>query len=846
MQVRYRDLRSLLPVLLAASFSAQAQTDTTPPTVAIIFPTSGETTSGTINLTMNASDNVGVWTVQFFIDGAAFAGEANFAAPPNRSFGAVWDTTTARNGAHTIVAEACDSPRNCTSSDPVTVTVSNASGSTDTTPPTVSITSPASGAIVSGTTSMFTSASDNVGVAAVRFEIDGVLLFEQRHDPTVGSPNDGFTWVTTSGSKGSHTLTAVARDAAGNTTTSAPVTVTVFNFPSGPTDTTLPTVAITSPAPGAAASGTVSVDASASDNVGVVAVQFKLDGVNLWEFDAPTGAPPPLGPTLRIHWDTTTASNGSHTLTAVARDAAGNTQTSAPIAVTVSNNTPARDPLKWPFASTSIWNMPIGSNAVYAPANIPAIFDEPDTPVDEMEWASMPSVDWDIIVLTPTAPLTDINHSSAEWTGADRCDATDDPPSRLFRLPMPSNFIVPNGLPGTPNGSAAFLKPDGRTLIQTQPFTRCVAGEPGTTSTNRFFFPPVDLYGDGIKGSHGGSGLSAIGGSLRLGELRPGSQEGPRHALKLNVYSALILYDCSDSVFQSDCYRWPADRADIHAAATYGSKRLGNSPEMKMGALLAIPASVNLSTMGLETEPGKQLAWTLQNYGAYINDTQEVQAFTFDAESGPGPDGLFTSFKAQFEADYGFPLEQSWRGTSGNTSLWSSDMQKLMTALHVVTNNGPSSIGGGGTPRQPLAPPLALTRFDQDGNLGPPGATVSASPNGAWVQRGADIAAFNDGSATSSDVAGATVQFTFTGTAVTWIGLKCNICGIANVSIDGGAATSVNTAGAVAPGNPDLWSEAVFTASGLAAGTHNLVITVTGTTTSDAAHVVVDAFDVTP
>src|SRR4029077_14340903 len=147
----------------------------------------------------------------------------------------------------------------------------------------------------------------------------------------------------------------------------------------------------------------------ASDNVGVVAVQFKLDGVNLWEFDAPTGASPPWGPTLRIHWDTTTASNGSHTLTAVARDAAGNAQTSAPIAVTVSNNASARDPLKWPFASTSIWNMPIGSGAQYEDAKIPAIFEDPNPPADASLWASMPSVDWDIIVLTPTAPLTDIN-----------------------------------------------------------------------------------------------------------------------------------------------------------------------------------------------------------------------------------------------------------------------------------------------------------------------------------------------------------------------------------------------------------------------------------------------------
>src|SRR5258705_11796832 len=89
---------------------------------------------------------------------------------------------------------------------------------------------------------------------------------------------------------------------------------------------------------------------------------------------------------------------------------------------------------------------------------------------------------------------------------------------------MPGNFVVPHG-PG--NNSAAFLKPDGRTLIQTQPFTRCVAGEPGTTLTDQFLFPPVDLYGDGIKGSHAGSGLSAIGGFPPTRRAPPGRPRRP-------------------------------------------------------------------------------------------------------------------------------------------------------------------------------------------------------------------------------------------------------------------------------------------------------------------------------
>jgi len=134
----------------------------------------------------------------------------------------------------------------------------------------------------------------------------------------------------------------------------------------------------------------------------------------------------------------------------------------------------------------------------------------------------------------------------------------------------------------------------------------------------------------------------------------------------------------------------------------------------------------------------------------------------------------------------------------------------------------------------------AVTRIEEDN------PAVSAGPAGAWVRRGAEIAAFSGGNAGSSDVAGATATLTFTGTGVSWIALKCSICGIATVSIDGGAATSVDTAGPAAVGSPGLASQAVFTASGLAAGSHTLVITVTGTTTSSGAHVIVDAFDVTP
>jgi glucose/arabinose dehydrogenase len=98
------------------------------------------------------------------------------------------------------------------------------SGSSDTTAPTVSVTAPAAGATVSGTTTVTATAADNVGVAGVQFSLDGASLGAE--DTTAPY---SVSWATTSAANGAHNLTARARDAAGNATTSSAVTVTVAN-----------------------------------------------------------------------------------------------------------------------------------------------------------------------------------------------------------------------------------------------------------------------------------------------------------------------------------------------------------------------------------------------------------------------------------------------------------------------------------------------------------------------------------------------------------------------------------------------------------------------------------------
>ncbi len=287
-----------------------ANADNTAPAIALTAPGSGWTVGGTVSVTADASDNVGVAGVQFRLDGAVL-GPEDTTSPYSTS----WNTIPVTNGAHTLTAVARDAAGNTTTASSVTVTVANA----DSIPPTVSLTAPAGGATVIGTVTVSALASDNITVAGVQFRLDGANLGAE----DTSSPY-WVSWNTLTAANGTHTLTAVARDAAGNTTTATSVTVTVNN-----PDTTAPTISLTAPGPGWTVGGMVSVAAAATDDVGVAGVQFRLDGVNLGAED--TASP------WTVAWNTLLVGNGSHTLTAVARDVAGNTTMSSPVTVTVAN-----------------------------------------------------------------------------------------------------------------------------------------------------------------------------------------------------------------------------------------------------------------------------------------------------------------------------------------------------------------------------------------------------------------------------------------------------------------------------------------------------------------------------
>src|SRR5438876_147371 len=388
-RVRSHDASGNLAVSADSTFSTIA-VDTTVPTISIASPAASAVVSGTITVSATASDNVGVVGVQYKLDGANLSAEQTIAP-----YAISWDTTAATNAAHTLTAVARDAAGNAATSAPVTITVSNLPSVS------VSPTSIAFDSVTVGTTSagqnVQVTNTGSVGVSVSSVTSTGPFAISQNYcvangswngvmapgthcdvfvafAPVVGgnatgtlsisaaavvypitlagmgvAPADsqveyglttgyGSAIPVVSGLVTAHTVTlnslaagtlyhyrAKSKDAAGNLAVSPDAVLTTAPAP----DTTPPAVSISTPAANSSVSGTITIIATATDNVGVMGVQFKLDNSNI-------GSELTAFP-YAFTWDTTGVLNGSHTLTAVARDAAGNTSTSLPVSVTVSN-----------------------------------------------------------------------------------------------------------------------------------------------------------------------------------------------------------------------------------------------------------------------------------------------------------------------------------------------------------------------------------------------------------------------------------------------------------------------------------------------------------------------------
>ncbi len=272
------------------------------PTVTLTGPAAGATfvAPAAVALTATASDTDGTVARVEFYQGSTLL-FSDTAAP----YEYTWTGVAA--GSYTLTAKAFDNAGASTTSTAVGITVTNP-------PPTVTLTSPANGAVYAGPASigLAATASDSDGtVARVEFYSGSTLLFSDTTAPYA------YTW--TGVTPGTYALTARAVDNLGAAATSATVSVTVTN--------TAPGVTLTSPANGAtfAAPATISLAATATDVDGTVARVDFYNGTALLFSD--TAAP------FAYSW--TGVGAGTYTLSARAVDNLGAVTASSAATVTV-------------------------------------------------------------------------------------------------------------------------------------------------------------------------------------------------------------------------------------------------------------------------------------------------------------------------------------------------------------------------------------------------------------------------------------------------------------------------------------------------------------------------------
>ena len=487
---------------------------------------------------------------------------------------------------------------------------------------------------------------------------------------------------------------------------------------------------------------------------------------------------------------------------------------------------PCRDRVKAPFSSSSIWNVAIGSEAVFTPANLypkpsPSPSPSPSPPTDvceagrlhparragcpgwESSWTpatclahgccydphpspdplhyawcyanvSGPSrfyVDIDYMIVAsasdPETPFLDQGWWGVDSEcGRDHC-CRKSTTKQVGTVPFPRDWVVNM----TSNNAAALLLPDNVTLVQFQPLVRCTPGSPlfslpswqrdthvidgggggGGGGGRRVPVPGwtnFSILGDGLWGAHGGSRLSSIGGTVRLGELLP---DAPpiAHALKLMLFAQDYYWPGNAS---TACYRWPALNCDgswnASRVVTNPNFYNGTNPKLKPGALLAVPAAAaarlrmvrrdgsnarnernerNEPIIGkrggivtprhdasssaaradgraggggggsMRTAIGSKILQALTDYGGYLDDNTASNSGAFNVEGG-----VIEEVASAYGGDGDIDLRTMYPGKP----LY-DDLLDIYRELHIVDNNGPGTrTGGGGVPRRPPRPPI--------------------------------------------------------------------------------------------------------------------------------------------
>ena len=353
------------------------------PAVYIYSPTNNAVFLSPANLTLyaRAVETGGtVATVQYFANSASLGVVSNSSQAvftnisPEPLYPLAWPNVL--TGSYAIKAVATDVNGNSSTSSVVTISVV-----TNPPPvivrPSVGIYSPTNG------TKYFVPANVNIyarayegstgTVATVQFFANNLNLGVVSNSSQIvvsnlsSAPLFPLTW--SNAPAGSYYLRAVATDASGMTSTSSVVSISVVSNPPPPI---IPfAVSFYYPTNGQAflAPATIGVHASATDSNVVQTMQYFANGSSIGTVTNTGGVlltNTSQGSPFFLSWSNVVA--GSYALTAVANDSAGNTATSAPVNITVTNRPPPPPPPNIPFV-ISFW-YPTNGQTFLAPANV--------------------------------------------------------------------------------------------------------------------------------------------------------------------------------------------------------------------------------------------------------------------------------------------------------------------------------------------------------------------------------------------------------------------------------------------------------------------------------------------
>lgn len=305
-----------------------------------------------------------------------------------------------------------------------------------------------------------------------------------------------------------------------------------------------------------------------------------------------------------------------------------------------------------PFAPSSIWNTPIGSNAQFQSAS-GAQTASIQHQAGVNTWIGQDAIP--IYQAKSTDPMATWNYDSrgtnADWTFGNTSSM-----NGSFQMRTPTDVQFKTG-----DGWAIIVSEDGQHYIETW-----LGAKTGTNSYHANYVVENTLTGDGIAnvpGAHEGiraAGMSLMGGVVQKADLDAGHID---HAVAMAIST-------TQAGSAKTPYVWPATSADGFSGSYSGS--------IPLGSLFAIPKDVDLNAIGIKTAEGMALAKAYQNYGGYVTDTA-------------GPNTLQLAY-----------LEKGVSQSQADNLF--KDMGAIRSHLEMVTNNTASTPAGGGDHSAPSTP----------------------------------------------------------------------------------------------------------------------------------------------